>query len=102
MAKPLNLPDERNLTWAIVPSDRYYKRLKSARLQAGDLACWRDQMVQGFARKAHLDIARARLDEITQECLVESEANDPLIDRLVHAAKAYITLHVYAQTDPGK
>ena len=102
MATPVHLVDEKGLKWSTAPSDIPYKRLKLTKLQAEDLACWRDQMVEGFAKKGHQDVALERLNRVTEECLAATSSNDELIERLVHAAKAYITLHVYASTDPGR
>lgn len=88
--KKLEIKDEHGVPWTVLQDQALYDGLAKIKLEADEYACWRSHLIGGFSAQ-HVHEAKQRLQDITLECYEASEPNEPLLERLLHAARAYIS-----------
>ncbi len=90
-AKRLKIIDEQGMKWTFVEGDSIFDTLRKIRLDTDELACFRDHIYLGLDDPVNLEEIRSKVDTLTNECIETREADDDLLDRLVHASKAFVT-----------
>lgn len=90
MKKLLQLVDEHGIRWSVMPGQPRFTELAKLKLDAEEYACWRMHHLTGY-KGDFAEEARAKLEEITDECLAAQAPSEALLESLTHAARAYAT-----------
>jgi len=85
------LKDELGLTWLVLEGDALYDRLRRVKLENEECACWRDHFFVGLEPWL-ADEARKRLEALTEKALASPKPDDPLLESVLHASRAFTLL----------
>lgn len=83
--------DELGMKWTFVEGDDLFGTLRKIRLDVDELACFRDHIYLGLDDPVNLEEISSKVDTLTRKCTEATEADDNLLDRLIHATKAFVT-----------